>query len=114
MRFGRARGLHQSSAQFRRSSGTQPIAATRISTKNRETLENKRYYEAEDTLRPRSRNILFTREHLRFGADPFTGSLARASQRTSVRPRNNPLYRRKAGKAPQTTGLSRYVFPARG
>src|ERR1700751_4137846 len=45
---------NRSSAQFRRSSGTQPIAATRISTKNRETLENKRYHEAEDTLRPRS------------------------------------------------------------
>jgi len=104
---------NRSSAQFRRSSGTQPIAATRISTKNRESLENKRYYEAEDTLRPRSRNILFTREHLRFGADPFTGSLARASQRTSVRARNNPLYRLIAAKSPQNHSMSRYVLPAR-
>src|SRR5258708_12209777 len=112
MRFARARGLHQYSAQFRRSSGTQPIAATRISTKNRETLENKRYYEAEDTLRPRSRNILFTREHLRFGADPFTGSLARASQRPSVRARNNPLYRLIAAKSPQNPSMSKFVLPA--
>jgi hypothetical protein len=104
---------NRSSAQFRRSSGTQPIAATRISTKNRETLENKRYHEAEDTLRPRSRNILFTREHLRFGADPFTGSLARASQRTSVRARNNPLYRLIAAKSPQNHSMNRYVLPAR-